>query len=132
MMQFSSSVIGLFIPGANKYMQLTLNSFKTASETNKLRMTFCFWATLPTIIVPLGVLFVGGLITAMLVPPLLLLAHSLVVLVFSSPAASGIPHSEAEADWIGPEIEQEPPTVTTRAPISAMMRRFVYGKEKED
>jgi hypothetical protein len=113
-LRVSSTILGTFIPGTQNYMELTLNSFKTASETQKQRLTFCFWATLPTILLPLGILFLAGLAIALLIPPLLLLINALVTLFFASPAAAVVPGADASA-WFGDE--EEAPTATTTTTI---------------
>ena len=141
MIYISSTSIGLIIPGLPNYISVTLNDFKTSSDTNKQRLTFCFWATLPTILFPAAVVFVGGLVLALIIPPLLLLINALITFFMASPAAGIVPGADAsvwygENPTVGNEEEEEleyddyPPAVKTDASFRGVMNRAIYGKIK--
>lgn len=144
MMYLTSTTLGLIIPGLGPYMQTTLNDFKMSSDTNKQRLTFCFWATLPTIVFPLTVLFLGGIVVALLIPPLLLLINALVTFFFASPAAVIVPGADASV-WFGqdPEVNlngdeeeeefvERPPNVVQDSSFRGVINRAIYGKLKSE
>lgn len=138
MIYISSTSIGLIIPGLPNYIAVTLNDFKTSSDTNKQRLTFCFWATLPTILFPLSLLFLFGLVLALLIPPLLLLLNAFVTFFMASPAAVIVPGADTsvwygDATPLGGEDEEdyeEQPDVRNDASFVGVMNRAIYGKIK--
>ena len=110
MIHISGTVVSTFVPGMERYLQITLNDFKMASDTQMQRFTFCFYATLPTILTPLLVLFLVGLLGAALVVPLVLLVNSLIEAFMTSPIGGAVPGVDDSA-WVGEYVESEPPAV---------------------
>ncbi len=106
-MELTGVFLGPFVPGIQNYMDTTLASFKAAGSTDRSRMDFCFFATLPTIFLPGVFIFVTGLFIAIVLPQLLLLINGLITLFFASPAAAGVPGGgEAGETWFGENSEQ--------------------------
>ncbi len=143
-LNISATLTGFIFPGLQNYMELTLNSFKTASETNRKRMTFCFWATLPTVFLPAIALFIVGMLLAVVLPQLLLLLNASVQLLFASPVAAGLPGGQqAEEAWFGQDDAIERPSTRPRGVkfeedededeeepssyVSAWFRKAIYG-----
>lgn len=89
LLQISTFLVGWWFPAATTYAETTLNWFADANETNMKRMTFCFWVTLPSMVLPAMLLVVAGNILATLVPVALEVARSLIFLLFASPAGPG-------------------------------------------
>ena len=110
MIQLSGTVIGAFIPGMQRYLVITLNDFKMASDTQMQRFTFCFWATIPTLLTPLLFIFLGGLFLAALVVPLVLLVNSLIEAFMTSPIGGAIPGVDDSA-WVGEHVDSQPPPI---------------------
>jgi hypothetical protein len=96
----TSATIGLVIPGAVSFVQTMMNAFQTANPTMWSRMEFCFFFTLPSMLWPLGLLLVGGIAVAFLVPALLTMLHGLVALFFATPAARVVPGADT-SNWYG-------------------------------
>jgi hypothetical protein len=101
-MQVGGVFLGPFIPGVQVYLDTTLASFKNANPTDRSRMTFCFYATLPTIFLPAIFIFIVGMFAAIVLPQVLLLINSLVTLLFASPVAAALPGGGDASDaWFG-------------------------------
>jgi hypothetical protein len=116
MLQITATWIGSWIPGTQQYMETTLHDFQTSSDTNKQRLTFCFWATLPTLMLPLTFLFIAGVGLALLIPAILILVNALVGLFFASPAAAAMGSAADTSDWFGNKnnIPEKPLPKTSR------------------
>lgn len=129
----TSTVIGTFIPGTREYMETTLNGFKNASPTDMKRMTFCFYATLPSILLPAVFIFLGGIAIALIIPPILMLISALVNLFFTTPAARVVPGGDATY-WFGTPsagpTPTEPETVGQR--IQGMLFGYTPVKQKTE
>jgi len=100
MITIAGSVIGVWIPGLQDYMQITLLDMKNANPTQMERMTFCFYATLPTLALPAVALFLGILIIGVLVTPLVLVFNSLIEAFMASPGGGAVPGGNDEG-WYG-------------------------------
>lgn len=105
-MQVGGVFLSPFIPGVQQYIDATLASFKNANPTDRARMNFCFFATLPTIFLPGIFVFVTGLVVAIVLPQLLVLINGLVTLFFASPVAAGVPGGGGAGEtWFGENTE---------------------------
>jgi hypothetical protein len=91
-------------------------------------MTFCFYATLPSIILPAVFIFLGGIAIALLVPPILMLISALVSLFFTTPAARVVPGGDA-TNWFGTRDEQDAPEQrpTTPQTIGQRIQGYLFG-----
>jgi hypothetical protein len=134
-MQVSATVLRPFVPGVQTYMETTLNSFKTASATDKKRMTFCFYATIPTILFPGVVLLLIGIVGAIMIPQILVLVNGLVTLFFATPAAAAVPGlgGPAAETWFDDDTESEgfkdEPETTS---ISQRIRDSIWGPVQKE
>ncbi len=91
---FTSSTLGLFIPGLNQYMQTTLNGFKSASDAQRCREWWCFALTAPVIAFPLLIIILSTIFLSILIPSLLDLGMSTYYMFEASPAGEAIPGNE--------------------------------------
>jgi hypothetical protein len=142
LLQVTATVIGAFIPGLQAYMQTTLTDFQNSNPTQKQRQWFCFYATLPTIVTPLILLLVFGIVLALLVPAILHVLEACVTLFMASPAADVVPGSTAGQAWFGTNEndlqpvgegegeEEEEPMVPVQARVNTLgdwMRKQMFG-----
>lgn len=125
----AGSVIGAIVPGIHNYLQVTLDDFKQASQTQMERQFFCFWATLPTMVTPVLFLFLGGIAVAVITVPLVLLFNSLLEAFIASPAGGALPGVDDSA-WIGEPVPSQNMAIPSAPPeqqISAVGSFFNLG-----
>jgi len=90
-LQIVSTCIGSWWPGLEDYMRATLESFKDVTDTQMQRQVFCFWATIPTILLPLVLAFVVFTFFGFIIPAIIELIISVFELFAASPAVAGLP-----------------------------------------
>jgi hypothetical protein len=136
-----------FIPGIGNYMRLTMASFRTATDTQKARQWWCFWATLPSLLLPGLIIYLAGSIAFMFVPAIWLWLASLWRLFMVSPLSSEVPGSTSYQDWYvkdfnepkptDNEEEQPPPppprvmATATQPRIMSRIQTWMWGAEKQ-
>jgi len=82
-------------PGLNTYLQRTFTGFTSASPTMMQRQSFCFWATLPSVLLPVGVIALVGIIVGALIFGLIFLGGALWNWLSKSPLAAAAPGSDS-------------------------------------
>lgn len=117
--------------GVYNYLSVTMTSFTTAGPTQMDRMWFCFYYTLPSVIGPLYVVFAGGIIAALVVPPLLLLIGAILALFFASPNADIVPGSDTST-WYGSQPDYvrttiEPQEEEEEEDVPSIAHKILYG-----
>jgi hypothetical protein len=95
-LQIVSTCVGSWWPGLEEYIRATLEGFRDASDTQMKRQEFCFWATLPTILLPILGLFLIFTFFGFLVPAVIELFIALAELFVASPLYAAIPGSNQE------------------------------------
>lgn len=118
-LQIFSFLIGWILPQSHGYLETTLNAFANANNTNLQRMKFCFFLTLPTVFIYVGVVVLVGVILATVVPVTLNIARALIQLFFTTPAAPG-----------GADFYTEPAEADTQevGVFENITRRLVFGR----
>lgn len=103
----TATTVGSWIPGLHPYMVATLADFNAGSTsvTQRQRQIWCFFFTLPTIVTPLVVLFVGAIVAAAMLPAIVSLVEALVAVFFAGPGAAAVPGADAAQVWFDDESE---------------------------
>lgn len=107
--QISTITLSTFLPGVNRYFQVTLDAFVNAGETDKQRQQFCFWATSPAMVTPLVLCVLLLVVLVTLVMTALALVQAAATLFMASPAAATVTGT-ADSDWYQPADEAFPDT----------------------
>lgn len=114
---FVGNVMSIIFPGAETYIQTTLDGFKMASETQRERQWICFGMTAGMIALPVSLGSLGLLAFGLLIPLFIYLLVQLWRVVLASPIAdvlpgmnnnvtAGIPQQEESVQEITPESVQ--------------------------
>ena len=101
----AGTCIGMLWPGMENYLRETLDGFISASDTQQKRQRFCFYATLPTILFPLLVIFLVGMTLGLVVPALVDFIRSMVDVFFATPAAEAIPGAGGQ-EWFNVPMDE--------------------------
>ena len=128
-LQVTSTVIGVWIPGLQNYMELTLAAMQNANLTQFQRMEFCFFATIYTIIPVLFVLTAGIVVLASLATPLVLLAEGIVALFFASPLVALVPGMDASS-WFPWRTRGQQQAAQALPTQPTLVQRYLYGMEE--
>lgn len=96
LLQIVATCVGSWWPGLEEYIRATLEGFRDASDTQKQRQVFCFWATLPTVLLPILALFLIFTFFGFLLPAVFELFIALVELFVASPLYAAVPGSDQE------------------------------------
>lgn len=91
----ASTGIGALFPGVETYLQDTLMSFTSATDSQQQRQLFCFWATLPAVALPIGVIALGGIIIGSLLFAFIFLGGALWNWLAKSPLAAAAPGTDS-------------------------------------
>lgn len=94
-----TSIVGSVMPVWVPYFQTTFEDFENASPTHWDRLRFCFFWTITTIALPLALIFVGGLVIGIILPPIIRFLLSLWRLFTLSPAGIPIPGLTTADDY---------------------------------
>lgn len=86
----------LWFPGFDNYTEATCQRFRDATPTQMKQQRWCFWATIPTILLPLSIGVVFGTLVGYLVPAVANLIVSLLYLIAASPLIIVVPGGEAQ------------------------------------
>lgn len=129
-LQVTATCIGSWWPGLEDYMRMTLESFKEVSDTQMNRQIFCFWATLPTIFLPLVLAFLAFTFIGFIIPAIIELIISIFDLFGSSPVVAGIPGYGQE--WF--ELTMDEPELDERVSLNEFedQQEFENQQEFED
>ena len=118
-------------PGMEDYLRETLNGFETASDTQMQRQKFCFYATLPTILLPLLALFLVGVLLGLVIPAVVDIIRSVFYVFQATPAAEAVP-GLGGYDWYSDTVDRAggdaPPLVLDEVdPIDSSIMSSTYG-----
>jgi hypothetical protein len=129
-LQVTGTVLAPIIPGVREYMQLTLDAMVNANPTQMQRETFCFFATIYTMIPAIGVLIALAVVAYALLTPTLILLDSLAAAFMASPMAVIIPGANVSA-WF-PNADATPKGKSAaQGAQTTLVQRYLYGMEMQ-
>jgi hypothetical protein len=99
------STVGLFVPGVERYVRITIGSFRDAGDTMRERQWWCFGLTLPAIVLPVVLLIVFAVLFGFVLPLVLDLVFQSVILFQATPAVMALPGEDGA--WDDPSAPQE-------------------------
>lgn len=82
---FATSILGKWIPGLPSYVLSTCDMFIQATNTQRDRLDWCFWSTLPILVLPLTITVIGATFVAFIVPAIFDVVIAFFYLILASP-----------------------------------------------
>ena len=105
LVEVSATCIGMLISSdIETYLRETFDNFVSASDTQQQRQKLCFYITLPSIFLPLAMIFLVGAFLGLVVPALIDLIRSTIEVLFATPASEAIPGVDGP-DWFSTPVD---------------------------
>lgn len=82
---FATSILGKWIPGLPTYVLGKCDMFIQATNTQKDRLNWCFWSTLPILVLPLTITVIGATFVAFILPAIFDVIIATFYLILASP-----------------------------------------------
>jgi hypothetical protein len=136
-MQLVTTCFGRWFPGLADYMTAALEGFKNANPTQMQRQEFCFWFTLPTILLPLFILAVVGIVLALIVPALVDLFVAFIYMFTASPFYVAFPGGDAAGwddlgDYDATRLDADVAEFAGRRVRPSTLERMIYPRQKQE
>ena len=127
---FASTGLGMLWPGLDTYLQDTFMGFTDASPSQMQRQTFCFWATILAVLLPIGIIAVIGILVGSLLFGLIFLFGALWNWLAKSPLSAAAPGGDSP--WL--TLPQDESTPVRRDPnlidgISGLMENVFLRRK---
>jgi hypothetical protein len=132
--KIASVTISLVIPGFTSYLNQQCSNFASPSNTYQNQLSFCFWMTLPSLLLPIMFGVIGATFFAFIIPSLFSLVIAILYVfvyfilgIFSVFKFGTQPQSQQEDDDDAPKKNEEKSAFVTGISLTS---RFIAGMIK--